>query len=601
MSRILQVFCIFFSALMLALGIPNELYLTGSPIFGFLSLVPLYLVYSNLKSYKESFIFMALHSFLVHLMSSYWLACFKDFAAATLGSSAVGTALIGGLCGLFFYIPFSRFNKKEQNFLLPYRNFYTCKKIFWFSICYVTWEWIKSTGFLAYPWGTLCQTTYHLKLFTQIVDITGVYGITFLVSSFAALIGEALCIYFSKEINEVKIDFIQSYIRTASVIALLFAFSFVYGFYEYTKNRIPEKYVNTILVQQNADPWSLSSDNETILVSERLTQEKLTEAKKAGHNVDLIVWSEGCLKYRFPASYMHYKSYPKEKPLITFIKETKIPFLLGGSYNNSTREKHFNGALLFDSEGNFRGAYPKNHLVPIAEAIPFADIKPFAKFFKKVTGFSVGWSAGDKYTLFNIPCQKGKEKLPEVSNVISIKEPYKNASSEQNTFVTFSAPICYDDAFPDVTRPLVRYGSEFFMNITDDSWSRTKSAEFQHFVVSYYRAIEHRTTLARSTNSGYSVVINPAGKIVMDMPVFKQYSEFVQIPVYKKQATIYQRFGNWLSALCFLSVLFSMVYVYLNRNKNLFENSERKLFNQKSFKKELFKDEKKSKKVKKEK
>lgn len=565
---------------MLSLGIPNEIYLFGSPVLGFLALVPLYLVFANSKSYKDAFIFMALHTGLTHLMSSYWLAYFKDFAALTLGASAIGTAVVGGICGLFFYIPFYITGGPEnrKSYFIENKISFTSLKILWFALCYVTYEWVKSTGFLAYPWGTLYQTTYHFKIFTQIADITGVYGISFLMAYFSALVGEGFLLYFSRTTEESKRRSFFGFSCTAITLAALFCASFLYGIFQYTKTRLPEKIVNTIMVQQNADPWTLSSDDTTILASERLTQEKLEEAKSAGNSVDLIVWSEGCLKYRFPRSASHYSYYPTEKPLIPFIKETGIPFLLGGSYAPEYGTKHFNGALLFDSEGNFRGAYPKNHLVPLAEAVPFSDIKVVAEFFKKAIGISAGWSAGDKYTMFSIPCSFPDEKIPEISNVISLKESYSDSLKEKKPFVTFSAPICYDDAFPDVCRPLVKYGSEFFMNITDDSWSKKKSAEYQHFVISYFRAIEQRTTLARSTNAGYSVVINPAGKIVMDMPLFKEHAEFVQIPVYKKQTTIYQRCGNWLPALAFLTIIFSMCKSYVTKDKSLIVKSERKLF-----------------------
>ncbi len=579
MSRILQVFCIFLSAALLSLGIPNDIYLLGSPVLGFIALVPLYLVFANSKSYKDAFIFMGLHAGLTHLMSSYWLAYFKDFAALTLGASALGTAVEGGICGLFFYIPFYKYGGLGQkSYFIENKISFTSLKIFWFALCYVCYEWIKSTGFLAYPWGTLYQTTYHFKIFTQIADITGVYGISFLMSCFSALLGEGFLLYFSQTTEESKNRSFFGFLCTAVTLAALFCASFLYGIFQYTKTRLPEKVVNTIMVQQNADPWTLSSDDPTILASERLTQEKLEEANSAGKNVDIIVWSEGCLKYRFPRSASHYKYYPAEKPLIPFIQETGIPFLLGGSYAPEYSTKHFNGALLFDSEGNFRGAYPKNHLVPLAEAVPFSDIKIVAEFFKKAIGISAGWSAGDKYTMFNIPCNFPDEKIPEISNVVSLKESYSDSIKEKKPFVTFSAPICYDDAFPDVCRPLVKYGSEFFMNITDDSWSKKKSAEYQHFVISYFRAIEQRTTLARSTNAGYSVVINPAGKIVMDMPLFKEHAEFVQIPVYKKQTTIYQRFGNWLPVLAFLTVIFSMCKSYIKKDESLIVKSERKLF-----------------------
>ena len=114
MSRFLQVFYVFFSAAMLALAIPNELIKLGSPLAGFISLIPLYIAYSNLKSYKEAAAIFALHTFLVHVMTSFWLAFFKDLAALTLGASAVVTGIIGGFIGLLMYL--------HQKTFFPNRN-----------------------------------------------------------------------------------------------------------------------------------------------------------------------------------------------------------------------------------------------------------------------------------------------------------------------------------------------------------------------------------------------------------------------------------------------------------------------------------------------
>lgn len=106
MSRILQVFCILFSAGLLSLGIANDLYRFGNPLSGIISLIPFYFVYSSAKSYKEMAFSFALHAIIVHLISSYWLAFFKDFAILTLGCSAFGTGIIAFIAGLFMYLPF---------------------------------------------------------------------------------------------------------------------------------------------------------------------------------------------------------------------------------------------------------------------------------------------------------------------------------------------------------------------------------------------------------------------------------------------------------------------------------------------------------------
>ena len=126
-------------------------------------------------------------------------------------------------------------------------------------------------------------------------------------------------------------------------------------------------------------------------------------------------------------------------------------------------------------------------------------------------------------------------------------------------------------------RPLYLNGAELFVNLTDDSWSKKRSSEIQHFVIASYRAIEYRTTLVRSCNAGYSVVINPAGKIIAEMPLFEQASINVDVPVFERKMTTYARFGNWLpySSIVFL-VLFA-VYYFFSFEKTDYIKSERKI------------------------
>jgi apolipoprotein N-acyltransferase len=110
-----------------------------------------------------------------------------------------------------------------------------------------------------------------------------------------------------------------------------------------------------------------------------------------------------------------------------------------------------------------------------------------------------------------------------------------------------------------VCRALFQAGSEIFVNITNDSWSMTNSAEYQHFAIASFRAMEFRTTLIRSTNSGYSVVVNPKGQVIADMPLFEEASLYTSVPIYQRTMTVYCLFGNWLPALCFILVLVNLI------------------------------------------
>ena len=102
MEVILQVFYSFFSGCMLSLSIPNEIYEFGSPVFTLFAFIPYYILFSRkIKTYKQAFFAGFIQTITTHLLSSYWLAYFKDFAIITLGASAFGTGMIYGTLFIF--------------------------------------------------------------------------------------------------------------------------------------------------------------------------------------------------------------------------------------------------------------------------------------------------------------------------------------------------------------------------------------------------------------------------------------------------------------------------------------------------------------------
>jgi apolipoprotein N-acyltransferase len=564
MSKFLQVFYVIFSAVLVSLAIPNELLPLGSPYIALISLVPFYIALSRCRSFGEAFLLSGLQIAAVHLISSFWLAFFKDFAFFTLGASAAATGVEGAIFGLVLYLPFSTETPRSRLTELAGSDTRRIPlRIFWFAGTYTVYEWVKSTGFLGYPWGTLSSTAFRWRLFMQTADLAGTYGVTFLFALVSAVFAEGILLAAALGSSPAPRNAFVSYRNCARTCAVLLACSFIYGAVQYAVPRKPVKMLNTVMVQQDYNPWNSANDDNTILLSQSLTEEKTAAFLRQGKRPDLVVWSEGVLQHPFPNSAGYYTKFPLDEPLSSFISRMNTPFIIGGSYlADPVNRGYNNAALLFDKTGTFRGSYAKLHLVPFAEVIPGIEYKWVQRFMQKVVGISAGWKPGDQYVYFDIPCSPAPDALKAPVKVIPLDKSYPEQLNEEQTVPTarISSPICFDDAFPEVCRQLFLNGSEVFMNITDDSWSLMNSAEYQHFVIASYRAIEYRTTLARSTNAGYSVVLDPAARILADMPLFVPESIAVSIPVYKRQMTVYALLGDWLPML--FSLLAAAYFVY---------------------------------------
>ncbi|MGL4986650.1 MAG: apolipoprotein N-acyltransferase [Treponemataceae bacterium] len=541
MTKKLQVFYAFFSGIMISAGIANEILPLGSPFIGLFALVPLYYALRNARSFNESGIIVGVQAMIIHICSSFWLGYFRNFAIFTLWASAFAYGLwayfIGQWLHLFFRNSCGLKITRMEEFAGVCGGGYVTKRIFAFCALWTIWEFSKSIGFLGYPWGTVLMTSYQWPLITQIVDITGTWGISFLFALFSAIVGEGLYL-FAQQFLQNRNSLLTMYTRIATFCFLLFTVTILYGVFQYTKNRTPIDVMNTVIVQHNGDSWSSEGDTQSILVSQNLTQKALSQTTM---QPDLVVWSETVLSAAFPYALESYDVLPLENPLFPFIKKINVPFIIGGPVVSNPEKRHIhNAANYFDKNGDWLDYYAKIQLVPFAEGIPFADNKIVQTLLKTLVGFSRGWTPGTEYKNFSVPLHSGKN-------------------------VAISTPICFEDAFPETCKRLFAAGSQVFVNITNDSWSKTNSAEYQHFVIASFRSIELRKTMIRATNSGYSVVIDPVGKILADIPLFVQESIFVPVPIYERIYTFYYIFGDWVP---FFSILLLSILAIFDHLKN---------------------------------
>lgn len=542
MRKIMSFFHLFFSAVLsaalLAAGIPNEFLLAGSALCGLFALVPLYTALLQAPSFAAAGLLCGTHIACVHLLSSFWLANFKDFAVFTLGASTAayfGLGISVGWC--------LRLLLRSSPSVRPFA----------FAAGWVCWEWLKSTGFLAYPWGTLPMTASSLRFLVQIADITGIWGLSFLFALCPAVTAELLAVPFLHRRTEAS--FRPEYRKTplgavpvpagpafrsrmipAAVFLLLCAAALLYGRYARGNLPEPEKTFRVSVIQQNSDPWTEGNAPETALRNlQDLTRAALEDClRTTGTKPDLVVWSETSLPYAYNINRRYYRLYPEGDSFLSFLAETGCPLFTGSPHveTENGKRKAFNAALLLNPQGEILDWYGKIQLVPFAEYMPFTEYKIVAAFFDALVGFSSGWTPGRRLTVFRIP-------------VAGTGSAANGAGS-----ISFTAPICFEDAFPSVTAALHNQGSGVLINLTNDSWSKTASAEYQHFAVARFRAVELRTTLLRVTNSGVTAVIRPDGSIQDALPLFRPCYLNAEIPVYRTGQTVYAVYGDWFAAVC---------------------------------------------------
>lgn len=551
----------FLSSLLLTFSIPNIFSHSGSFLLGLLSQIPLYFVLNLNRDKKPllSGITTGISIAFTHLMSSFWLAFFQGYAVFTLGLSALAYFFFGWILGYFLWTA-----QRLPGWLRPWI----------FASVWVSWEWFKSNGFLAYPWGTLIMSSRTSIPFIQIADLTGTWGISFVMALSSGILGEILVFWVKvKSVSffpviqdcpgKEKLNILPliretfhiskrkktfpgtipgpapryffslreegiNVLKNTAFCIFLFLLIYSYGFYKIATLPEPEDYMDILFVQHNSDSWN-DDFEKSLSTAMRLTREGLKEMPVPR----LVAWNETVLAFPYEENYGYYQHFPYKDPFVPFLKETGIPLLVGAPYIIDMENELFsNSAILLSPEGEILQHYGKMQLVPFAEYIPFIQYDWMKKFMNAVAGFSSGWTPSHEYRLFTGLTNSGKE-------------------------IPFSTPICFEDAFPGVCTGLVKAGSRFFLNLTNDSWSKTESAEMQHFSIASFRAVEHRTVMARSTNGGYSCVINPLGEVIYDFPLFEEHSEILSVPVYPYTRTLYSYLGDYIVVLAFISFGFA--------------------------------------------
>jgi apolipoprotein N-acyltransferase len=114
----------------------------------------------------------------------------------------------------------------------------------------------------------------------------------------------------------------------------------------------------------------------------------------------------------------------------------------------------------------------------------------------------------------------------------------------------FSVMICYESAFPQLSRTFRLRGANFLVNITNDAWFGRSFAAYQHASFLVLRAIENRAAIVRCGNTGISGFIDPLGRWQKRTSIFTDAIVRNEVPM-TDGLTFYTRFGDLIVYLSY--------------------------------------------------
>jgi len=222
----------------------------------------------------------------------------------------------------------------------------------------------------------------------------------------------------------------------------------------------------------------------------------------------LVIWPE------MPAP-LYYYSDPNFRRLAAQIAADHGYFLFG-TVAYTEEHQPLNSAILLGPDGREIGRYDKIHLVPFGEFVP-----PLFRFVNRITT-----EAGDFVPGHDI------KVLPADGERLGVF-------------------ICYESAFPDLVRQFAKKRANVLINLSNDGYFGHSDAHEQHLLIARMRAVENRRYLIRATNDGITAVIDPAGRVIKELPSYRALATYVRYGTIE-ETTFYARHGDWFAWSCLL-------------------------------------------------
>lgn len=536
------------SGAMLALSFPPMLF--GK--LAFVAFLPLFKIFLEQKPQRGRFMLLYTAFFVFQVGANWWIGSFQADTDPFLLASAIALALVHPF---FFYIPFAAF------FFIQ-RKINDSAALWSFPFIWTAFEWLHSLGDFSYPWLTIGNSQIYNTYWIQFVDITGVWGSSFMIVMINVLIYKLLINYKTyKTENKGMLEFLK--IRPNLYMTLFLIFSIIipmlYGMeqsykYDHSKLMNEKPTLKTAIIQPAINPWRKWEKSTFEQIQIHLgVQDSLTRA--AGKQ-DLIIWCETAITfvgidfnsgenidYMMRCTDSGRNSFMTGFSLFKLYKPgDELPKTVKYLFKDTTRPySTFNSALMINPKpyDNLNPQfYCKMRLTPFAERIPYEE---HLTFLKKFVEWGVGISSWEK----------GREQKPLVC-------------MNEGTKAVVAPIICIESIYPGFCANFASLGANLYTVITNDAWYDYTIGPEQHYQIAAMRAIEARRYLARVANTGVSGFITPMGTSLRKLPQYERIGASETLPLIN-EITIFSKYGDWLAVICSLVSITILVFGFTGK------------------------------------
>jgi len=481
------------SGILLALGFPKW----DLTWLLFIALIPLYWALPG-RSFKAAFGLGLLCGLVCYVIKFYWIVYVTHVHGFLPLPLAIGVLLL--LAGYLSLYP------GLWGLGVAWGAARGLSLIWWGPVLWATLEYGQTYIFLnGFPWELLGNGLVPYPRLLQVADITGVYGLSFLVAFINA------CLYRLLSPPRAKRPRRYPY---AVAFCLILAVWLTYGHYrlgQVADLEAKSPKLKVALVQGNikqGEKWKKEKVAATL--------ERYAELTRQVKGAQLIIWPETAAPFFFQRT-------PDLTAQVQAIARENGGALLFGAPAWELRageERYFNRAYLLSPQGEVLGRYDKAHLVPYGEYVPLRRYPPFSFIGKMV---------------------------PMVGDFV--EGPVGATVDLPEGGVTLGPLICYESIFPYLSRAQVANGARLLINITNDAWFGKTAAAYQHLAMSVLRCVENRVCLARAANTGISAFIDARGRILWQSGIYVPEAHALELPL-MPGGSPYTRMGDVFAWTC---------------------------------------------------
>jgi apolipoprotein N-acyltransferase len=328
------------------------------------------------------------------------------------------------------------------------------------------------------PWALLGYSQIGILPLMQIADLTGVYGMSFVLAVVNAALAE---IWLTRRSGGAALrEAVRGGVLSAAVVLVVLGYGVVRLHSPALMPDAPP--VKVGLVQGNLDlgtQWREEFYGRNLDAYLRLTQGLLADRDPPA----VVFWPENALTF-FLADEPHYRA-----AIGRVLAPSGAQLVTGGPrvVRSPPAPAYHSSVFFLSPQGALLATYDKQKLLPFGEYFPYAGIDILRRHFARVREFAPG--------------------APSL--------PFQTAAG------VAGVTICNEAMFPEIAAERVRQGATYLVDPANDTWLTPKFSA-QQFDIVTLRSVEQRRYLVRASTAGPSAIVDPLGRVVLRTDFFIQ-------------------------------------------------------------------------------